>query len=214
MHRILSASLKRFLGLSLLAAAALAFAGDPSSVPDPARTPGALNPDITQETFHQRICVEGAAQYRPAASYTNGLKRKQIRDFGYDNQNPADYEEDHLIPLSLGGHPRSPKNLWPQPRRAEWGADRKDQLEFALYKAACKGEISLADAQAAFTHDWTASYQRYKPLIRKYKFKGEGEGGGEEGHRSQHHRHSSHRAWSIGQIERSWGQGRLWHTGY
>jgi len=192
-------SFKRFLGVALMAMAASAFAGDPGSVPDPARTPGALNPDITQDTFHQRICVEGASQYRPAASYTNGLKRKQMRDFGYQDQNPADYEEDHLIPLSLGGHPRSPKNLWPQPRNAEWGADRKDKLEYALYKAACKGEIKLADAQAAFTNDWTRSYERYQPLIRKYKFKG---GSSEEGH-SGHMRHA-YKPWYVKQIERSW----------
>jgi hypothetical protein len=28
---------------------------------------------------------------------------------------PADYEEDHFIPLELGGAPRNAKNLWPEP---------------------------------------------------------------------------------------------------
>jgi hypothetical protein len=26
----------------------------------------------------------------------------------------AHYEEDHFISLELGGHPRDPKNLWPE----------------------------------------------------------------------------------------------------
>jgi hypothetical protein len=28
---------------------------------------------------------------------------------------PSNYEEDHFIPLELGGAPKNPKNLWPEP---------------------------------------------------------------------------------------------------
>jgi hypothetical protein len=147
-------------------------AADPIFVPDPDRTPGALNPDINQENFYQRICVEGSKQYRPSSSYTNGLKRKQLRDHGYSDRRPEEYEEDHLIPLSLGGHPRSIKNLWPEPWHGKWGAHRKDRLEFAMYKAACNGEVSLEEAQRAFVGDWTQSYERYETLIKKYRFRG------------------------------------------
>jgi hypothetical protein len=163
--------MKRLFSLALLCTACLAFAADPVFVPDPARTPGALNPDITAETFHQKICVEGASQYRPSASYTTGLKKLQLRDNGYRDRDPTEYEEDHLIPLSLGGHPRSPKNLWPQPWQGRWGAHEKDRLEVALYKAACRGEITLGEAQAAFTPDWTASFKRYEGLMRRFRFR-------------------------------------------
>ncbi|WP_372525796.1 hypothetical protein [Piscinibacter sp.] len=171
--------MKHTLFLVLLACTTAAVAADPIYVPDPSRTPGAFNPDITLETFHQRICVEGAAQYRPSASYTTGLKKKQLRDFNCREQDPSEYEEDHLIPLSLGGHPRSPKNLWPQPWHGEWGAHKKDRLEFALYKAACKGEITLTEARAAFTPDWRVSYRRYETLIKKYRHKSAPEDDGE-----------------------------------
>jgi hypothetical protein len=171
--------MKHTLFLVLLACTTAAVAADPIYVPDPSRTPGAFNPDITLETFHQRICVEGAAQYRPSASYTTGLKKKQLRDFNCREQDPSEYEEDHLIPLSLGGHPRSPKNLWPQPWHGEWGAHKKDRLEFALYKAACKGEITLTEARAAFTPDWRVSYRRYETLIKKYRNKSAPEDDGE-----------------------------------
>lgn len=163
--------MKQLLSFALLSIASAAFAADPVFVPDPTRTPGALNPDITPATFHQLICVEGASQYRPSASYTTGLKRKQLREAGYLDQTLGAYEEDHLIPLSLGGHPRSPQNLWPQPWEGRWGAHVKDRLEYALYKAACRGEIPLGEAQAAFTHDWTVSYRRYEGLMRKYRFR-------------------------------------------
>jgi hypothetical protein len=172
--------MRHLVFLALLATAAAAFGADPIYVPDPARTPGALNPDITPATFHQRICVEGAAQYRPAASYTTGLKKKQLREHDYRDQYPSDYEEDHLIPLSLGGHPRNPKNLWPQPWHGEWGAHKKDRLEFALYKGACRGELTLAEAQAAFTPDWTRSYRRYESLVKKYRYKHAGEDDGDD----------------------------------
>ena len=41
---------------------------------------------------------------------------KQIAEYGYADTSTADYEEDHLIPLELGGAPRDPNNLWPEPR--------------------------------------------------------------------------------------------------
>jgi len=40
---------------------------------------------------------------RPPTSYTNALKVKQIADYGYSDTSTADYEEDHFIPLELGG---------------------------------------------------------------------------------------------------------------
>ncbi len=36
-------------------------------------------------------------------------------EYGYADRNPAHYQEDHLVPLELGGAPRDPRNLWPQP---------------------------------------------------------------------------------------------------
>lgn len=71
---------------------------------------------------------------RPPASYTTALKIRQLRALHYRDQNPSHYEEDHLVQLSLGGDPRSPNNLWPQPWRQ---AHRDDDLEFSLYKDVC-----------------------------------------------------------------------------
>ena len=66
---------------------------EPSVVAAPAR-PGVqstsqevpvavLNPDVTQETIQQTVCVTGyTATVRPAVNYTNGVKNKLMREQG------------------------------------------------------------------------------------------------------------------------------------
>lgn len=142
-----------------------------SDLPNPSMTPGSLNSDVTQDNIQTTVCVKGWTKtVRPPAYYTNKLKKEQIREYGYADNNPKDYEEDHLIPLSVGGNPTDPRNLWPQPRKSEWSAEKKDQLEFAMYKAVCRGEVSLADARAAFAPNWIVGYQKYGYLLAKYKY--------------------------------------------
>lgn len=133
-----------------------AFAG---GLPDPVRTPGALNPAVTQDNIASTICAKGwTHSARPASSYTNELKRRQIDEYGYSDKTLSRYEEDHLISLELGGHPTDPRNLWPQPYVSEWGATKKDRLETALRQKVCKGEMLLADAQRLVGTDWVAAW--------------------------------------------------------
>ena len=48
--------------------------------PDPARTPGGLNPEVTQATIGSTICVRAWTRtVRPPQQYTAALKRQQIR---------------------------------------------------------------------------------------------------------------------------------------
>ncbi|MGB8408347.1 MAG: hypothetical protein WCE58_00360 [Gallionella sp.] len=108
---------------------------------------------------------------RPPANYTNKLKKRQLREYGYDDLNSKHYEEDHLIPLSIGGNPRDPRNLWPEPRKSEWNAAKKDDLEFTLYRMVCRNEISLAEAQAEIATNWIEAWKRYVPSHQHYRFK-------------------------------------------
>ena len=147
--------------LTLLIASPInfAFAGD---LPDPRLTPGAVDPSVTQDNIHETVCVKGYTKtVRPPASYTNKLKKKQIRQYHYSDTNPKDYEEDHLIPLNIGGDPTDERNLWPEPRKSEWNAAKKDQLEFSLYKALCKEKVSLEEAQDAYRINWIEAYKKY-----------------------------------------------------
>ena len=111
---------------------------------DPTRTPGALNADVTQANIHQTVCVRGWTKtVRPPVEYTNGLKVKQMRQYGEVGA-PSKFQEDHLISLELGGAPTDPRNLWPEPYPR---ASTVDAIENELNGKVCSGELSLADAQ-------------------------------------------------------------------
>jgi hypothetical protein len=109
-------------------------------------TPGALNPNVRQGTIRRTICKAGwTAKVRPPVSYTSTLKAKQMPIYELGGS-PSLYEEDHLIPLELGGAPRNPKNLWPEPRTQ---AKKSDPLETKLKRQVCKRQITLARARTA-----------------------------------------------------------------
>ncbi|MEU9076503.1 hypothetical protein ACFYUY_06935 [Kitasatospora sp. NPDC004745] len=130
-------------------------------LPDPSCTPGAYNPDVTQATIGRTICVSGwTATVRPPTSYTNALKTQQIAQYGFSDTNPSDYEEDHFVPLELGGAPRDPRNLWPEPRYGSQTATGKDGVETKLKNAVCNGRVTLAAARSAIASDWTTALGR------------------------------------------------------
>ncbi len=133
-----------------------------SDLPDIKLTPGAIDSSITEDNIQKTICVRGYTKtVRPPAYYTNALKKKQMAAYGYSDVDPRHYEEDHLIPLSIGGNPRDPLNLWPQPRISEWNAEKKDILEFKLYKLVCDGTVSLDEARREISSNWIETYKRF-----------------------------------------------------
>ena len=133
--------------------------------PNPQITPGAINPAVTQDTIGSTICRRGGytRSVRPSSSYTNRLKRHQLRQYGYSDHRLRDYEEDHFIPLEVGGAPSDPRNLWPEPHHVigGWGSYAKDRLENTLHRKICRHQMSLRDAQGIFRKDWIAGFQRY-----------------------------------------------------
>jgi len=148
--------------------AALAAAPD---APDPQRTPGATNRDVTQANIHTNICT--ANWTKSIRDPETDLKKKQLAAWNYDDQSPGDYEEDHLISLQLGGAVNDENNLWPEPYETtdkpyagEWGAHVKDGLENELKRRACSkpsnpDHITLEEAQQAIARDWKAAYRKY-----------------------------------------------------
>jgi hypothetical protein len=120
--------------------------------------PGAINPAVTQDTIYSTICVRGWTRtVRPPVSYTERLKREQVSA----GARLSAYEEDHLIPLALGGAPYDPRNLWAEPRYPAngWTARKKDWLEGRLAREVCDGRISLDAARRAIATDWHAAYR-------------------------------------------------------
>lgn len=141
------------------------FASPTSPVPaDPCHSGGvtycALNAAVTQATIATTICASGwTASVRPPSSYTSPLKVEQLAAFGYADQNPRDYEEDHRVPLELGGAPRDTTNLSP-----ERGAspNPKDSAENSARADVCAGRVTLQQEQAAFVVRWLAPYPGYR----------------------------------------------------
>ncbi len=152
------------------------------ALPDPRRTPGAINPAVTQYNLRQTICRPGGytRSIRPPEDYTERLKRLQVRQYGYPARmgrtayRLSNYEEDHLISLELGGSPSDPRNLWPQPHHVVggWGSYAKDDLENRLHEMVCRGQISLSRAQRMIATNWIEAYQRYvhpTPIRRRWR---------------------------------------------
>ena len=126
-------------------------------LPDPACTPGAVDPAVTQATIDSTICRAGyTAAVRPPSSATAKVKAGSLREYGESGSASTEY--DHLVSLELGGS-NSVSNLWPEPNRA--GAtgttNPKDAVEDALHRAVCAHKVRLAAAQTAIAHDWTTA---------------------------------------------------------
>jgi hypothetical protein len=123
-------------------------------LPDPTCTPGATNPNVTQNNIAQTICVKGyTTSVRPPVSYTDKLKSEQMQAYGFTGALKY-FEEDHLIPLELGGAPQDPRNLWPEPGNSP---NPKDKVEDFLHAAVCAGQINLQAAQARIAANWTTA---------------------------------------------------------
>lgn len=148
--------------------------------------PGDVNLQVMQANIKTTICkANWTTTIRPPVSYTNALKKVQFHTLDYNepnplpkvksksgkklipdltkehSANPSCWEEDHLISLELGGHPRSPDNLWPEPWFGPWNAHIKDVLETKLKNMVCNGDLTLAEAQQAIRTDWIAAYKKY-----------------------------------------------------
>lgn len=125
-----------------------------NGLPDPKCTPGATNPDVTQDNIQKTICKPGFSKsIRPPVSYTEPLKKKLMKSYGFTDS-LSNYELDHLIPLEVGGNPYDVKNLWPQAHYGQAKSLEKDKYEVYLNKQVCSGTISLHEAQMEISTNW------------------------------------------------------------
>jgi hypothetical protein len=127
-------------------------AGGGEPLPDPACTPGGIDPAVTQADIATTICRSGyTATVRPPASDTGRWKIRTYVFYGLDTGTRGEY--DHLVPLELGGS-NTTSNLWIEPGSIP---NPKDQVENRLHDQVCAGEISLAAAQRAIATNWTTA---------------------------------------------------------
>jgi hypothetical protein len=123
---------------------------DSGRLPDPACTPGSVDPLVRQATIRTTICRPGwTSRVRPPASQTHHAKYG-VAYPAYDIPVAATSELDHLIPLELGGS-NDITNLWPEPGPVP---NAKDAVENDLRADVCAGEMTLRTAQLAIARDW------------------------------------------------------------
>ncbi|MFF9706640.1 hypothetical protein ACF1FE_36740 [Streptomyces griseofuscus] len=133
---------------------------------DPACTPGATSPAVTQANLASTICRKSGYTkgIRPPVSVTGPEKRANASSYGYTGR-LGDAEYDHLISLELGGDPNDRRNLWVEPpdpgHRAGSGVNnKKDPVESTLHTAVCSGKVPLRAAQQAIVTDWTTALSK------------------------------------------------------
>ncbi|MFC9931713.1 hypothetical protein [Streptomyces sp. NPDC127190] len=133
---------------------------------DPACTPGAVSPAVTQANLASTICRKGGytKNIRPPESVTRQEKRANAVSYGYSGR-LGDAEYDHLISLQLGGDPNDARNLWVEPadpghRSGSGVNNKKDPVETKLHTAVCSGKVTLQAAQQAIITDWTTALKR------------------------------------------------------
>lgn len=147
--------------------------------PDPDCNPGAANPKIaTAADIAATICNPNwkTDAIRPNTSYTNPLKYRQMIDYGYAvpdhsgacmrySNNPACYEEDHIVSLEDGGDPTSPLNLFPEPYYPNGypdksgGARQKDKAENEAHRLICAAADRVAEmrkVQGVLPANWAS----------------------------------------------------------
>jgi hypothetical protein len=158
-------------GISMAIHSPLLSANRAARLPPP-ETPGAIDPAVTQDNIDDTICRPGYARSaRPAYAITGPLKRRMM-DAQHPSERMADYELDHLIPISIGGAPLDRRDLWLQPRRGQANASDKNVLAYVLWRLVCTHQVPLATAQREISHDWTRAYQldATPENIAKYHF--------------------------------------------
>lgn len=132
-------------------------AGD---MPDSQLTPGAVASGDAAE-----VCESdgrpGSAYSRAHREMNEAQRRADFARYGTPWANRRLYEDDHLVPLCLGGADAA-ANRWPQPRSGQWSSYEKDRLESYACRQVCAGTLSLGEAQHWFLApaDWREAYRR------------------------------------------------------
>lgn len=136
------------------------------SLPDHDCTPGAVFPDATKE----KICVQGYS--KTVRNVSKSLRRKVFEAYGIPYPPEyGTYENDHLIPLALGGN-NDIANLFPEAAEPYPGFKEKDVVENYLHEQVCAGNIALSAAQKQIADNWLLIYHNLDPkVIEELKLK-------------------------------------------
>jgi hypothetical protein len=143
------------------------------ALPDPAITPGAVDPEIEADTSGASYVVNGIEKNICAPHFSATAIRKTIKNFPKLKRTACEaygvakcdgsVEGDHLISIEIGGCPNCQENIWPQPMSEARIKDHR--VEDVLPKLICGGTISLADAQKCIATDWVACEDKLRESL-------------------------------------------------
>jgi hypothetical protein len=119
------------------------------SLPDTLVTPGVVETSDTAVICHRKTGT--------VREVTLGMHKTIFEEYGVPYRVHAAYEDDHVIPLELGGA-NSNANRWPQPLAQ---ARIKDVVENYAHRQVCAGKLDLTWVQAWIARDWVVLL-RYK----------------------------------------------------
>jgi hypothetical protein len=124
-------------------------------MPNANRTPGESFAGVTAG----QVCTTGWAS---AHRHVTAVQYHEVyAAYGIRYPEPTGtYELDHLIPLEIGGN-NANANLWPEPASPTPGYHQKDELENALHRLVCAGQLALGAAQHSIAVNWYAAYRKY-----------------------------------------------------
>jgi hypothetical protein len=142
----------------------LRHAADGEPLPDPACTPGAIDPVVTDTNTASTVCRKGGytSSVRPPESLTEPAKRKLLAAYGIPAAQIGGYELDHLVDLA-GGGASDVRNLWPEPntfnqfKGSAFVHNDKDAVEAYTFHAICAGTVSVTAVQNAMATDWSTA---------------------------------------------------------
>lgn len=120
-----------------------------------------LDSRVTQQSVAQTICRPGYADtVSPPFDETMALKDRLLAARGIDADDGVGYALDRHVPIVLGGAPDATENFDLLPWGGHAGERRKSLLTVRLKRCVCAGRMSLSDAQAAITGNWSHQYER------------------------------------------------------
>jgi hypothetical protein len=139
-------------------------AGPAWCYPNPANTPGAANPLVTQETIASTIAVPNwTSTVRPPVSVTRIIKAHIMARDGLTGD-PSQWELDHWWPICAGGAVCDLANFWCMPYSPYPGAREKDHVEVWLKEQIVAGRMTLEAAHQALNDDWYAIFLSIRRL--------------------------------------------------
>lgn len=117
-------------------------------------TPGALNPNVTQQ-------VACSTKWgTDARGVTSKMRQDVFRAYKIPLTKQKLYVIDHLDARENGGADVV-ANLWPELKAGVWSQVRKNRLENTTHRLLCSGKLTIADIARDTETDWIAAYQKY-----------------------------------------------------